>query len=265
MNIENVSLLSMIGMTFTLILSFCVPIYLFIRLKKKNAWVPSFFIGCLIFVIFALILEQICHFIVLYLTGTLLQTNLFLYALYGALAAAIFEEVGRLIGLKYIFKRQSEEVNAKMYGVGHGGIEAILIVGMTQINNLALSFMIQNGSIMDSVNQLDASLQATYISQISTLWTTPSYMFFLGGIERVLTIILQICLSLLVYLSIKNQDKKWWGCAFAIHFVVDFIIVLTNQLFGAIVAEIALCFMVIALWKYVSNIMKKEEVNHVIS
>ena len=43
---------------------------------------PAFFIGCGIFVGFAMILEQICHAIVLTVTGDVIRDNIWLYAIY---------------------------------------------------------------------------------------------------------------------------------------------------------------------------------------
>ena len=92
----TVSGASMVGMVISLLLSVVLPIFLGIFIyKKTKAWVPAFFIGCGIFVGFAMILEQICHAIVLTVTGSAIRDNIWLYAIYGGLAAALFEECGR--------------------------------------------------------------------------------------------------------------------------------------------------------------------------
>ena len=89
----TVSGASMVGMVISLLLSVGLPIFLCIFIyKKTKAWVPAFFIGCGIFVGFAMILEQICHAIVLTVTGSVIRDNIWLYAIYGGLAAALFEE-----------------------------------------------------------------------------------------------------------------------------------------------------------------------------
>ena len=64
---------SIIGMVFSLIASIGLPITLgIIVYKKAHAKVSSCFIGAGIFVVFALILEQILHVIVLAITGAAL-------------------------------------------------------------------------------------------------------------------------------------------------------------------------------------------------
>ena len=121
----TVSGASMVGMVISLLLSVGLPIFLGIFIyKKTKAWVPAFFIGCGIFVGFAMILEQICHAIVLTVTGSVIRDNIWLYAIYGGLAAALFEECGRWIAMKFCLKKHLTRENALMYGAGHGGIEA---------------------------------------------------------------------------------------------------------------------------------------------
>ena len=56
----TVSGASMLGMVISLLLSVSLPIFLGIFIyKKTKAWVPAFFIGCGIFVGFAMILAMV--------------------------------------------------------------------------------------------------------------------------------------------------------------------------------------------------------------
>ena len=56
----TVSGASMVGMVISLLLSVVLPIFLGIFIyKKTKAWVPAFFIGCGIFVGFAMILAMV--------------------------------------------------------------------------------------------------------------------------------------------------------------------------------------------------------------
>ena len=58
----TVSIASMLGMMITLIIAVGLPVILLTLVyKKTKAKISSFFIGCGIFVLFALILEQIMH------------------------------------------------------------------------------------------------------------------------------------------------------------------------------------------------------------
>ena len=117
-----------------------------------------------------------------------------------------------------------------MYGVGHGGVEAIILVGLTYVNNLIYSILINSGSIRQTMSLLEPSVQETLYSQVQVLWQLPAYQFYLGGVERILAIVLQICLSVFVYKSVKTGNKKFWAGAFLLHFMVDFLTVVTAGL-----------------------------------
>lgn len=227
----TISTASIAAMIFSLVVSIGLPIVLGIIVHRKtHARVSSCFIGAGIFVVFALILEQILHAIVLTVTGTVIQSSTFLYGLYGGLAAALFEETGRFVAMKFFMKNSLDKGNALMYGVGHGGVEAILLVGLTYVNNIVTSIMINSGGIQVTMSQLTPEMQQTTYQQLQALWQTEPYVFCMAGIERIAAVILQICLSVLVYKCVKTGQKKYYAGAFALHFIVDFVTVVTAGL-----------------------------------
>ena len=89
-----VSTLSIVFMVLNMLLGILIPVGLLLFFRKKyQVTVKSFFIGCAVMLVFALILEQIVHFVVLGSeAGTMIQNNMWLYALYGSLMAGILEE-----------------------------------------------------------------------------------------------------------------------------------------------------------------------------
>ena len=223
----TISAASIIGMLFSLIISIGLPITLGIVVyKKTHARISACFIGAGIFVVFALILEQILHVIILAVNPTL-QSQTVLFGLYAALAAALFEETGRLVAMKFFMKKSLDKGDALMYGVGHGGVEAILLVGRTYVNNLIISIMINTGGIQLTMSQMEPALQETTYQQLQALWQTPAYHFYMAGVERISAIVLQICLSVLVYKCVKTGQKKFIAGAFLLHFIVDFVTVVT--------------------------------------
>ena len=223
----TVSAVSIIGILFSLIVSIGLPVALGIVVyKKTHARISSCFIGAGIFVVFALILEQILHAIVMAVNPAL-QSRTVLFGLYAALAAALFEETGRFVAMKFFMKKSLNKGDALMYGVGHGGVEAILLVGLTYVNNLIISIMINTGSIQLTMSQMEPALQETTYQQLQALWQSPAYVFYMAGVERISAIVLQICLSVLVYKCVKTGQKKFIAGAFLLHFIVDFVTVVT--------------------------------------
>jgi uncharacterized membrane protein YhfC len=198
-----------------------VPIALFIILYKKYK-LPVFpmIIGSAAFILFVLVLERTIHLIVLG-TFNLLEKPL-IYILYGVLMAGIFEETARFISFNLMKRKYNKIGTGLSYGIGHGGIEAIIIVGITMINNIILSVMINSGSIETVTKDLTGETLIQINTQITTLVTTVPYMFLIGGIERIFTLVVQISLSIIVFYGVFDK-KKWWlyPMAIIIHAIID--------------------------------------------
>ena len=147
-----------------------------------------------------------------------------------------------------------------MYGIGHGGIEAILLVGMTYISNLMTSVMINSGALQASVELVDAELQQTTFEQIKVLWELPSWQFYMAGVERLAALVLQISLSVLVYMAVSAKSRTYWFIAFGIHFAVDFLTVVITGLGTPVwIVEIVLLVAVTFVAYYAYQLYKKEE------
>ena len=249
-SIQTVPVLSIVGMIVTLLISVGTPIILLTLAMKKwkgKVTIGYFFIGGATFFIFAMVLEQILHTVVLRATGDVLKNNIWLYAVYGGLAAGVFEEVGRFLAMKFFMKKSLNKENAIVYGIGHGGIEAILITGMGGISNLIVTVLINAGQLDSMLAPLDEATRTLTLESLSALWTTSSYQFFLGGMERISAIILHISLSYLVYLAVKKGKTTWFPIAIVIHAVVDAGTVLLAKVIPVLLLEILLMAVVFAL------------------
>ncbi|MDI4688536.1 YhfC family intramembrane metalloprotease, partial [Pseudoalteromonas shioyasakiensis] len=88
----------MVGASVQLFLSLIVPLALVIYGRKKRwlSW-KAFGVGLLIFVLFSQVLEKVVHMLVVDPSGTSLKgiNNVWAFVAYGALAAGVFEEMGR--------------------------------------------------------------------------------------------------------------------------------------------------------------------------
>ena len=219
---NTVSTASILGMAVSLILSVGLPIALYIVLKvKTKAKFTDMLLGAVTFILFALFLEQILHIIMRSIFGEKLTGNLWLYALYGGAAAAVFEECGRLVAMKVFLRNRLEKENALMYGLGHGGIEAVLVGGFTCLSNLATVALINGGTLETALAGLDEAARASSMATISQLWTLPSYIFYMTGIERVTAAVLQLSLSYLMYRAVRYHRWGFFAAAMGIHFAVD--------------------------------------------
>ena len=212
-------------MIITCAISFGVPIALFIYLRLvKKADIYPFFAGCTVMLLFAFILESGAHSLVLSSpAGSAIKGNIWLYAIYGGFMAGLFEETGRYLAFSFALKKyRAKNVNALMYGAGHGGFEAMAIVGLTMINNIVWSIMINSGRIAELTGSLTGDQLAQAQQSIGLLISTPSYQFLLGGVERLFAILLHISLSVLVWFAVKWEGKLYlYPMAILLHFAVD--------------------------------------------
>lgn len=128
------------------------------------------------------------------------QNHIFLYSLSLAFTAGLFELAGRFAAAKWMARKNLTYKNSLAAGLGHGGIEAMLIIGMTYVNNLTLMVMINSGSFEVLLNQTAAQggdvsqLQAAYAAITAA---TPG-IFLLAGFERLLTMTAQAAMSMIV-------------------------------------------------------------------
>ena len=133
---------SMIAMGISALAGLAIPVALaWWLVKKQKARLTTIVIGAGVFIVFALLLEPVLHQLVLKgPKGSVILGNVWLYALYGGLAAGFFEETGRFLAMKFLLQKEpSKALPAIAYGTGHGGVEMMLIFGVSMISNIVLS------------------------------------------------------------------------------------------------------------------------------
>lgn len=211
---------------FTLILP--LGLALFFGRKTRGQW-KFFLTGCAVFFLFALVLEQTAHGFLLYgVLGPVLSGNIWLYALYGGMMAGIFEECGRWLAFKLFRQWSRGPEDALMYGAGHGGIEAILLVGVTMVNNIILSLALNQGGL-DAIEALMGPVPEESLAAIQSLAVIPAGAYFWTGFERLVAVGLHIALSVLVYTAVVRKDRWYlFPVAILLHTLVDMAAILIN-------------------------------------
>ncbi len=223
----------MVFMGISLIVSAAIPLLLFFYFRKVKGCDPvPFGVGCLVMLIFALVLESAVHQIVLLRSpaGDVIQNSTLLYVLYGGLMAGLFEETGRYLAFRTVLKKHwPKDNNALMYGAGHGGFEMLAVLGVSMIGNLSLAVLINTGHL----DQVTAGLTGDALTQaqemISALTSSTPAMFLAGIVERIFALVLQISLSVLVWFAAKKGKTALYPLAILIHAAVDGILVALSR------------------------------------
>lgn len=239
-----VSQAALISMGLQTFVSFVFPMTLFVYYyRTKSFSLKPVVVGMFVFIIFSQILEKLLHVYVLQTndyTTQLLSNNPWLFATYGALAAGFFEEIGRYLGFRLLLPRNRARVDGIALGIGHGGIEAILIGVIGGIQSLSFANMLNNGTLGTLLG--DKLPAETYNGLVATLIDTPYYMYLLGGFERVVAVMIHIVLSLLVLYSLRRGKSLFLLYAILIHAAIDFLPAMYQA--GAIPFEIVEIFLV---------------------
>lgn len=223
-----VSTATVLACIFTLIVCMVLPVALLItfalKYKKENifsAWLlgaAGFFVTqILIRVPILTILQSQSWFI------TFAQSHLFAYAFSLAFTAGLFELAGRFAVAKLMAKNLTFR-RSLAAGLGHGGIEAMLLVGMTYINNLIYVVMINTGAFDSLIAEATAlGVDVTQLEMIKDqlIHASPA-LFLLASLERVLAMIAHIAMSMIVCYGVAH--KKVFPClliCLGIHTLID--------------------------------------------
>lgn len=114
-----------------------------------------------------------------------------------------------------------------MYGAGHGGIEAVLLAGMTMLSNIILALTLNRGGLV-AVEAIIDPMPETGLAAIQGLSSNPAGIYFWTGFEWLVAVGLHIALSVLVYVSVKRRGSWFWfPSAILLHTLVDTVTVLT--------------------------------------
>ena len=257
-----VPVLTIVFSVFNLIVSLAIPVVLFLVFRKKFGCRSAPFIaGMLTFIVFSMILEPLLHNLVgISDPNSPIVNNIWLYALYGGFAAGILEETGRFVTMKLFLKKYYDnDRNALMFGAGHGGIEAVLILGSGSVNNIMYAVMLNSGMEQTLLDALpDEALKTQLQTIFDQIRTTHPAMLLVAPAERLIAVTFHIALSVLVWLAVTRKGKTWlYPLAVVLHAVLDGAMVIVNKLTGSLlitelfiaVFTAAVCFFSYRIWK----------------
>ncbi|MGI6020310.1 MAG: YhfC family intramembrane metalloprotease [Lachnospiraceae bacterium] len=204
----NISII--IGVAFSVLF----PLLLLVIWKLKTGeklW--CFISGAICFVVFAMILENILHRFCL--TGDNAVANAItsspvLFTLYACFAAGIFEETGRFFGFKVLLKKHRNKECSVAYGIGHGGIEVIILLGITYFMYLLAQLGVSFG---------DETVNAQIIAAAESI---PVSSACIAVFERISAMMIHIGLSMVMFTAVnKRRSFGMYPLAILLHALAD--------------------------------------------
>lgn len=233
----HVGTASIVWMVVGLILFVTVPVAVAIvwKIKKKEPF-TTILIGAAAFLLFALILEKPIQNVLIFptemgLSGNPLSIALasrpVLLALATGLFPGIFEETGRLVAFKTLLRKRTNRETSISYGIGHGGIEVVFVLGLMYFQFLSYAMMLNNGTFGTVVAQV-AEKAPEKLSQVQSVIDSLTGFTFTSllaaAVERVFAVLFHIGASILVFYACKDKKKFWlYPLAILLHTAMDFI------------------------------------------
>ena len=216
-----------------------IAVALIWKTRKKEP-VTSILIGAAAFLLFALILEKPIQNVLVFPTAMglpehavsrFLSANPVLLALVTGLFPGVFEETGRLVAFQTVLRKRRNRETSISYGIGHGGFEVILILGLTYIQYIAYAVMINTGTFVTVIDQVasQAPEQLGNVEAVVSLLTGFSFADLgIAFVERVFAVLFHIGASILVFFACRDKKRFWlYPLAIVLHTGMDFIAALS--------------------------------------
>jgi uncharacterized membrane protein YhfC len=164
------------------------------------------------------------------------------------LSAGIFEEIARFLVMKYWLKKEVHTLLPLKYGIGHGGIEAVLL-GLFALAALIQIYIFSGEGMLDTLPADQVELAR---SQIEAYLAVPWYLSLLGAWERVSAMAFHVGASILVYKSVRSKNLLWLVIAVIGHTLLNAIAVIGIQKLDYVPLEAALFVFAVAwlIWAW---------------
>lgn len=232
---------SFIALGLGALLAIVLPVVIAIiwKVKKKEPF-TTILIGAAAFILFAVIIEKLLQAVAIFPTqmglpdhavSRFVNARPLLWAIIVALFPGVFEETGRLIAFKTVLRKRKQKETSISYGIGHGGVEAMYLLGVAYIEYIVFAFMINHGTFQTLIDQAATQLpgqEATLADLAAQIATFSFGSLTLGLLERVFAVLFHIGASILVFYACRDKGKGWlYPLAILLHTGMDFIAALT--------------------------------------
>ncbi len=217
------------------VIAIIVPIAIAIIWKSwKHEKFTTILVGAATFVLFALILEKTIQNALIFPTAMglpdhaasqFINARPILWALLLGLFPGVFEETGRFVAFKTVLRNRRNRETSISYGIGHGGIEVILVLGINYIVYIVYAVMINSGIFQGVVDQVaaQAPFQEEAIRALADQLASFSFADLGAGMfERVFAFLFHVGASILVFYAARDKGRLWlYPLAVLLHTALD--------------------------------------------
>lgn len=200
----------------------------------KHEKFTTILVGAATFVLFALILEKTIQNALVFPTtmglpdhaaSQFINARPILWALVLGLFPGVFEETGRFMAFKTVLRNRRNRETSISYGIGHGGIEVILVLGINYIVYMVYAVMINTGTFQGIIDQVaeQAPFQEEAIRALADQLAVFSFADIGAGMfERVFAFLFHVGASILVFYAARDKGRLWlYPLAILLHTALD--------------------------------------------
>ena len=231
MEFGTVSTSSMLFMLLTAVLGIALPlITAIIWCKKKHEPFTTVLIGAATFLLFAIVIEKPLQALVISLDSPVSQfvnARPVLWGIIVGLFPGVFEETGRFVAFKTVLRKRKQRETGLSHGIGHGGFEALFVLGVTFIEYFVFAIMLNQGSFVEiMIEPIKDTLTPDVVKQITgiveQITTFSAATMGVALLDRLIAVLYHIRASIMVFYAVKDK-KKWWlyPLSILIHTVID--------------------------------------------
>ena len=231
MEFGTVSTSSLLFMLLTAVLGIALPlITAIIWCKKKHEPFTTVLVGAATFLLFAIVIEKPLQALVISLDSPVSQfvnARPVLWGIIVGLFPGVFEETGRFVAFKTVLRKRKQRETGLSHGIGHGGFEALFILGITYIEYFVFAIMLNQGSFVElMIEPVKDTLTPEVVKQITgiveQITTFSAATMGVALVDRLIAVLYHIGASIMVFYAVKDK-KKWWlyPLSILIHTVID--------------------------------------------
>mgnify|MGYP001107160910 CR=1 FL=1 len=203
----------MVSLIVGIMICYALPIVgLVILMRKRKGAGKAFVWGALAFVVSQLLIRIPILQLVLpnFQWFAVMQLYPWKYGLFLGLTAGLAEETARWIAARCFLRGKDTLGHGLAFGLGHGGIEAMLLIGPNMIA----------GTVMVLTGQ-------------TALFPADGVSVLVAGAERIFAMSFHIGAALLVLYGVRaGRGFRYWALAVALHTVMDAAVVIMPREFG---------------------------------
>ena len=170
--------------------------------------------------------------------------------------SGLFEETTRWIVLRYWAKNTRSWCDGVGFGLGHGGIEALLIFTSALATNIIL---LTNGEILrvQIAQSGDSAAINAFNQQMDALQNIGIGLLSASWYERVLAMTAHVVFTLIVLRAVRQRRWQLWLLAVVTHIVFNAVAVLSAPHGIGIMYALLTAFTAVGLWTVVAGPLKK--------